>query len=357
MKRRLGAILGFGNVALHGHLPAWQRRGGVRIIAVADVDPERRQLAARHLPRARLHDDPAVLLEGERVDFVDIATPPARHAPLILHSAARRCHVLCEKPLVTSLPDLRAAEHAAHDAHVVLCTVHNWKHAPQFVESARLLDEGVIGKVRRIRLDVERVGQSVTVGSPWRTDAAEAGGGILFDHGWHNFYLLLGLARERPLRVRATIERGGGTNVEDTADCMVEFPSLTGEIHLTWAGNRRRSCWRIDGENGSIEIEEDQLRLRRGSSDMEQRTFAESLSAGSHHPDWFDAVIDEFFAEIDGRSPRGGNLREAALCLTLIVTAYQSAAAGRPLDLPPELDDLSNPSLPIAGRSRPSERS
>lgn len=339
MKPRLGAIVGFGNVALHGHLPAWQRRADARIIAVADVDPERRRLAARHLPRARLYDDAAALLESERLDFVDIAAPPARHAPLILHAVSRRCHVLCEKPLVTSLEDLRRCAHAARDSHVVLCTVHNWKHAPQYAAAAQLLDRKAIGRVRQICLEVERVGPAATVGNAWRTDAAQAGGGILFDHGWHNFYLLFGLAREHPIRIRATVARGrGDLDVEHSADCIVDFASLRGEIHLTWSGGRRRSRWRIDGDLGSIEIADDQLRLHRTGSDAELGTFGESLSAGSHHPDWFDGVIEDFFGEIDARRPRGENLREAALCLTLIATAYESAAAGRPLDLHPAAD-------------------
>ena len=342
MISRRGAIVGFGNVAVHGHAPVWQRRGDVHIVAVADLNPERRALVLQRFPQARVYDDPLVLLQRERLDFVDIATPPAQHVALIMGAAAAGFHVVCEKPLVTSLDDFQDVQSAVRGAEVTLFTVHNWKRAPQLVEALRLLDAGSIGRVRRLRLETERVGQSVAVGSQWRTDAAQAGGGILFDHGWHNFYLLLTLAREKPMRVAATVERrgGGGGNVEDTARCVVEFPSCSGEICLTWAGRQRRTRWFVEGEHGSIEIDENLLRLQCGGASPQTRTFDEALSAGSHHPDWFGGVIDEFFAEIDGQRPRGANLNEAGLCLTLIRLSYQSAAIGQSVNVPEELSSV-----------------
>src|SRR5574337_425039 len=105
---RDGAIIGFGNVAANGHLPVWRERGEFRIVAVADAAPGRLALAARLLPGIRTyahHDD---LLRHERLDFVDIATPPAGHAPAILAAARAGVHVLCEKPLTISVDEYRA---------------------------------------------------------------------------------------------------------------------------------------------------------------------------------------------------------------------------------------------------------
>ncbi len=63
--------------------------------------------------------------------------------------------------------------------------------------------------------------------------------------------------------------------------------------------------------------------------------FPQSLSAGSHHPDWFGAVIDEFVAEITDPSRRGRNLAEAEHCLVLTALAYDSGRqGGRTLAVP-----------------------
>ena len=51
-----GAVIGLGNVALHGHLPAWRPRGDVEIVAVTDARPERRAACGVPLPGARWYD-------------------------------------------------------------------------------------------------------------------------------------------------------------------------------------------------------------------------------------------------------------------------------------------------------------
>lgn len=338
MAPRRTAILGFGHVAEHGHLPAWLARDDFAIVAVAEPDAARRAAAAARLPHAAIYADPAALLAAERLDAVDVAAPPAFHAPLVVAAARAGCHVLCEKPLATTRADFRAMRDAARAAGVALCTVHNWKHSAQFTALRQLLAEDAIGAPRHIRLETIRAGRAVSVGSEWRGDAAVAGGGILVDHGWHAFYLLLGLAGERPREVRATIERrrDRGASVEDTASCRIEFPTLTGEIFLTWAGDARRTTWRVDGAQGSVTLADDRGTIAR-DGDHRALAFGGSLSEGSHHPDWFGAVIDDFAAEIAEPARRGRNLAEAECCVLLTALAYESGAqGGRPLAVPAE---------------------
>ena len=97
-----GGIIGLGNVAVHGHLPAWRERGDVEIVAVSDTSAERRDACAQALPGAGWHDSVDALLDEARLDFVDICTPPSSHANLIRRALERGLHVLCEKPLSTS---------------------------------------------------------------------------------------------------------------------------------------------------------------------------------------------------------------------------------------------------------------
>ena len=61
---------------------------------------------------------------------------------------------------------------------------------------------------------------------------------------------------------------------------------------------------------------------------MRRFEFPQSLSEGSHHPDWFGGVIESFFAEIAGRQARGSNLAQARLCAALVAASYESARRG-----------------------------
>ena len=333
--RRL-AFLGFGHVAEHGHLPAWRQRDDFQIVAATDIDPQRRARARRLLPTARVYEDSVELLAREELDLVDIATPPALHSVMATQAAATGCHILCEKPIATSAADYQTTLRAVRSANVTLFTVHNWKHSEQFTQLAALLAEGAIGHPLDIRFEIVRAGQAVTVGQPWRQDAGVAGGGILVDHGWHAIYLLLGLARQRPGWIRATLERRRYTtaSVEDTATCEIEFPSLTSRLYFTWAGTERRTRWSVRGSEGTVTVEDDWAELRRDSA-LDRFAFTRSLSASSHHPDWFSAVIDDFVGAIDDSARRDQNLSEAESCLLLTDLAYMSGSnGGRPLAVP-----------------------
>jgi predicted dehydrogenase len=349
MSARKTALLGFGNVAEKGHLPAWRQRRDFEIVAVADTSAERRALAAELLPGVRVYEDCDDLLDREYVDVVDIATPPASHASLVVRSAAAGCHVLCEKPLATSVEELAILKDAVRKSGVVLNTVHNWKYSAQFHRVAALLAEGAIGRLLSARFDIVRNGHAAAAGEEsWRSDATIAGGGILVDHGWHLLYLLLDVCGRAPQWIRASVYRRRyvSSDVEDTASCFLDFGSLSGEIHLTWAGPERRTSWRFRGTDGTLTLDERWLVLERGG-ELFRFEFPQSLSNGSNHPDWFDAVIESFLREIEEPALRGRNLAEAEQCLILTTLAYESAACnGLPLGVP----DISRPELPAACR-------
>ncbi len=249
---RRGAIVGFGNVAANGHAPGWQARADFEIVAVADPDPHRRRLAAEKLPGVSLYDGFTSMLAAERLDFVDIASPPASHVDAVVAAAAHGLHVLCEKPLATTCADLMRMRQVVDPAGVALVSVHNWKHSEAYRRLYREVAAGSIGKVKRIKFETQRDGCSASTGPNWRIDAAVAGGGILVDHGWHAFYLMMGLAGEAPLQVEAVLEnrRFVDANVEDTVSCGIDFETVRAEIHLTWAATQRRTRWQVFGTSG-----------------------------------------------------------------------------------------------------------
>src|SRR5262245_10567964 len=201
-----GAIIGLGNVALHGHLPGWLSRRDVAIVAVSDTDPSRRAMWAERLPGARWYGDPSRLLSDAALDFIDICTPPSSHAALIREALDRRLHVLCEKPLVGSLDDLRALVAHATAANRALHTVHNWHHAPIVRQTRTLVADGAIGRVTDVQWHTLRTRPAAAATDSWRVDPAIAGGGVLTDHGWHVCYILQRWIGAPPIAVNATLE-------------------------------------------------------------------------------------------------------------------------------------------------------
>lgn len=320
-----GAIVGFGAVAEHGHLPGWMRDPRFAIVAVAEPDAARREHARSLLPGVAVHASLDGLLARERLDFIDVASPPACHAEAIAAAVRRELHVLCEKPLVDSLAAFDGLRGALSASRTVLHPVHNWLHSAGFRAMRAVADE--IGPLRTVRLCVERNGWSVSAGD-WRAERRLGGGGILVDHGWHALYITLALVRSPPLGVRTLVEnrRYRDADVEDTAQCEIAFEACRATIDLTWAAPSRRTEWSVVGEKGRAFLCDDELTVVRGGG-RSVRRLSESLSAGSHHPEWFPAVLDSFAAEVADPTQRGLALRQAVSCLRLLDAAYRSAAA------------------------------
>jgi predicted dehydrogenase len=324
-----GAFIGFGNVAANGHLCGWRACSDVRMVAATDALAARHDAFSTACPEANWYDSVDALLALETLDFVDICTPPNTHAALIEQALYAGRHVLCEKPLVIRVTEAQRVAAAATRAGRVVHAVHNWLQAPICRKISTLIADGAIGRTKAIGWRTVRTAPAsaaAATGGNWRMDPAIAGGGILFDHGWHALYCLMRWGGE-PHTIAAKLEtrRFHEWRLEDTATVVLELPSGTGEIFLTWAGDERSNSIAIEGERGRIEVANERVLLQTEAGER-RWSCPPALSQGSHHPDWFVGVADEFRAAIAAGGT--GNLAEAMLCARLIELAQRSNEAG-----------------------------
>jgi predicted dehydrogenase len=97
------------------------------------------------------------------------------------------------------------------------------------------------------------------------------------------------------------------------------------EIFLTWTANERANRVTLQGSRGALVIDGRMLEIRDTFGEVRKREeLPGSLSEGSHHPDWFRGVVEEFLGEIRDPGRRGQSLAEAQRCLRWIETAYES---------------------------------
>lgn len=318
-----GAIIGFGEVARHGHAPAYAGSAEAEIVAVVDSTEERRQVARECLPDAQIFATIADLAAGAEIDFVDICTPPALHGDPMLDALARGWNVLCEKPLVLDPVELEKVRGLALENERAVIPVHNWKYAPIIRQATQLLRAGAIGPLYRVEIETLRI-HDCAAADPnhpnWRLDPAMAGGGVLMDHGWHAVYLARDWFGEDPIEVAASLQRSAADAVENEATLTLEFPKGQAEIFLTWKAKARRNTMRLLGDYGEIAIDDDRLQVRG-----ETIQFDSALSAGSHHADWFEAMLPDALAAFRAPEISRPLLDEAALCLSVLRRAYTNA--------------------------------
>jgi predicted dehydrogenase len=140
------ALAGAGMISLH-HLIAWRNLGdAARVVAIYDPDPAAAHRRAEAFGIACVAADPAALLEQERIDALDIASPRETHAFWVEAAAARGIDILCQKPLTPTLAQSMALVQAV-GGKVRLMVHENWRFRPWYRAIKRWIEAGEIGEI------------------------------------------------------------------------------------------------------------------------------------------------------------------------------------------------------------------
>jgi predicted dehydrogenase len=325
-----GAIVGFGFISGKGHFPAYQQRKDVEIVAFADICPARLDAARALAPKARFYSTWQELLEKEALDFVDISTPPNVHAEIALAAATRGIHVLCEKPLTTSVAQAVKLAEAARQHRRVIFPAHNYKHAPVVKFAQDVIRSGRIGAVRAVTLETFRTTHAKGVkewNTDWRRDKKYSGGGIAMDHGSHSFYLTFAWLNALPTHVTAkTLALEPKWDTEDNLNCVLTFPNGFAHTFLTWTAGVRKVIYSLQGSKGALVIADDDWELT--ADGKAERGVIESNWMDASHTKWFNSLFDQFQAAIRAGDFVNRELREAVACVQIIETCYRSSAEG-----------------------------
>ena len=149
-----GGIVGCGAVVTTTHLPAWRRVGDAEIVAVCDQREEVARVVARRWGVPAAYGDLSQMLAKEKLDFVDICTPPLTHYQLTIQAIEAGLHVIVEKPMATSLNEADEMVAAAKEHGIKLCVVHNILFSPVVQKAKSLVDRGVIGKLLAVDIHI-----------------------------------------------------------------------------------------------------------------------------------------------------------------------------------------------------------
>jgi predicted dehydrogenase/uncharacterized membrane protein YbhN (UPF0104 family) len=338
-----GALLGAGNIALKSHAPQWSQNPDlardVEIVAVADLSKENLERAKALLPGAKLYQSADELLLGETIDFVDICTPPFTHSDLVAKAAARGVHVVCEKPLSSTLDQAQEIVTAVTQSGIVFQPCHQYHYSPQWLALQSFFSR--LGHVYIAEYEVHR-----TEANPgnqnwspsWRTNPLLAGGGILADHGAHIFYQLRAVLGE-PKTVQATVRtlRHQDYQVEDTALVTLDYVDCLAHVRLSWAARSRKIHFRFVGEAGEIVGNDEKLLLHAETT--EEIAFNSGMSQNSSHAEWYAPLLLGFVEKVRKGETDTSALDEAVYVTRLISLAYQSSDEERALPLVPAPGD------------------
>ena len=328
------AIVGFGFSAEKGHLPAYRARNDINVTAVVDPVTARRASALRQYSDIRVYETFNDLLEeySDEIDIIDICLPNALHLENVKQALAADKHVLCEKPLVLNKAEYNQLVEIANQRQRILYPCHNYKFAPSIVHAAYLINSGEIGKPLFASFNI--FGAGFQVGVPhwkpdWRKDKALAGGGIMIDHGLDAISVAQTLFGGSPHRISAHTRslNEADNQLEDLAVFCLDWQDILININLSSLGSIPKASYRIQGTEGEITIENNDVFLSVKDQPV-QHIFVPTYFDDPGHSNWFHGLIDNLLDCIKTKNTEPFPLMEAGLVLDIIEKANHSSHNG-----------------------------
>ena len=226
-------ILGCGKIAQVRHIPEYAANPDCQLVGFYNPTKSRAEdMAAKYGGLA--YGTAEELLANPEIDAVSVCAANYAHAALSIQALKAGKHVLCEKPMGTTLADCEAMVECAKKNGKFLMIGHNQRLAKAHMEAKRLIDAGLIGDIITFRTSFGHGGPETWAIKPgkdtWFFDKSKAAMGVMADLGVHKTDLIQYLTGQRVVRTTARLvtldkrgEDGELIGVDDNAVCIYEM--------------------------------------------------------------------------------------------------------------------------------------
>jgi predicted dehydrogenase len=257
-QKKLGvALVGLGGYASGQLAPALEQTRHCRLAGIVTGTPAKAERWQKryNLPAHSVYnyDTMERLADNPDVDIVYIVTPNALHAEHCIKAAKAGKHVICEKPMATSVEDCDRMIAACKSANRKLGIGYRLHYEPHTQEVARLGTTRAFGAVKTVKSEHSFHGR----GNNWRYHHPLSGGGPLMDVGIYSVQGVMMITGEEPVAITAKehpkTDPQQFRDVEETIEWTMEFPSgARGECITSYA--RSGNLLRADAEKGWFEL-------------------------------------------------------------------------------------------------------
>ena len=335
-------IIGYGWAAT-AHIDAINASGMAQVTHVYSsrlLDDD--ELSVRHGGRIKTTTNLKSMLKQPGIDVVDVTSYPCQHADQVVAAANAGKHIIIEKPLTLTKPNLRRMVKAVKKARVKTCVCFECRFSAEFITLKSIIDQGLIGKVHYAEVDYYH-GIGPWYGQyRWNTKK-DAGGSSLLSAGCHAMdalFHLMGSSDVAEVTSYSTTSKnkifkkyeydttsvtllkfrdGRIGKVASVIDCLQPYYFHT---HLV-------------GSEGSI-LDNKFYSSKMGALDKSKwSTLATQLvDSGDVNDHPYQTQFEEFFAALRaGKEMAHTSLAEAAKSHEIIFAADQSAASGKPVKI------------------------
>ncbi len=354
-EKRLGvAVVGLGRLALQEILPAFAASKSCRVTALVTGDPSNKgaRVAAQYgvNPKSVLnYDHYDRLSDLQDVHAVYIVLPNSLHAEFTVRAARAGKHVLCEKPMATTVADCQHMIDACAEAKKTLMIAYRMQYEPYNRELIRIARSGALGKLKSL---LASNGQAQGDPKQWRLKKALSGGGALPDVGIYCLNAARYVSGEEPIEVQAmqysTPNDPRFAEVEEQMNFSLRFPSGFTASCFTSYGCHDSKRYRVMGSLGWAELDPafpysgQSMRVARKREGSENEDITQPrLEAKNQFALELDHLADCIGHARKPRTPGEEGLQDVRIMTAL----YEAATSGGTVKLPavPGLDAFRGP--------------
>ena len=241
---RIG-ILGCGKIAQVRHIPEYADNKDCELYGFYNPTRSRAEEMAEKYG-GKVFDTAEELLSDPNIDAVSVCAANYAHAELTIKALKAGKHVLCEKPMATTMADCEAMVAAAKESGKLLMIGQNQRVTAAHMLARKMVEEGVIGKVISFRTAFGHGGPETWAIKPgkdtWFFDKGKAAMGVMADLGIHKTDLIQYLLGQRVVATTAmltTLDKRGADDeligVDDNAICIYKMSDGTvGTMTARW---------------------------------------------------------------------------------------------------------------------------
>jgi predicted dehydrogenase len=252
-------IVGLGRISMGHFMPGCLNAKKSRVVALVSGHRDKAEKEAAKYKVASnslySYEDFDKIADNKEIDAVYIALPNSMHAEYSIRAAKAGKHVLCEKPMATSVDESQQMIDACRNAKTKLMIAYRCQYEPLNLEAIQVIKEGRLGTVQAIESAngfVERAGE-------WRLDKKMAGGGPLMDMGVYSLNACRYLTEEEPRYIEgfcSVIDHDGRFDqVEENVSFMIRFPSgILASCNTTY-GAQMEGYVRVHGSKGTMQLQ------------------------------------------------------------------------------------------------------
>jgi scyllo-inositol 2-dehydrogenase (NADP+) len=291
-------VIGYGGAFNMGrrHLTDMQI-AGMTPIAVAEVDPERRQVAEEEFPEIETYASVSRMLKKSNVNLIVLITPHNTHAKLALQCLQSGRSVISEKPLAITTAECDAMIREAKKRQLLLSTYHNRHWDGCVLEALKHIHrEKAIGDIYRVEAHIG----GYQMPREWWRSSKSISGGILYDWGVHLLEYALQIIDDEMKEVTGYAKTGfwarktawkKDTN-EDVASAVVRFKNGAW-LNLTVSSietNPKAGQLEISGTTGSYIFDGQTYEMIQQQGD--QKVITKGRNTASLWPKFYKNIAD-----------------------------------------------------------------